>query len=119
MATALFAGVAVGVAVGIALVSRSGRRRPPPPPPAVTAADLSRRVLEVATSAAVVVDPSDDVVLANPAARRMGVVRGGRLVVADLRRLARDARRAGSRSRSPRTPRRWSSPATSRCCWTT
>ena len=46
-------------------------------------------------SAAVVLDPADEVVLANPAARRMGVVRGGRVVVDDLRRLARAARRDG------------------------
>ena len=46
-------------------------------------------------SAAVVVDPADEVVLANPAARRMGVVRGGRVVVDELRRLARAARRDG------------------------
>ena len=107
MATALFAGVAVGVAVGIALVARSDRRyRPPPAPePAVAAAVLSRRVLEVSTSAAVVLDPSDEVVLANPAARRMGVVRGGRVVVAELRRLARDARRDGEpRSATVDTP---------------
>ncbi|HEX6756159.1 MAG TPA: ATP-binding protein [Mycobacteriales bacterium] len=97
VATALFAGVAVGVAVGMGLVARFGRRpaAPPLPDPAVAAAALSRRVLEVTTSAAVVLDPSDDVVLANPAARRMGVVRGGRVVVAELRRLARDARREG------------------------
>lgn len=101
MATALFAGVAVGVAVGIALVARSDRRHAAPsvPEPAVAAAVLSRRVLEVTTSAAVVLDPADEVVLANPAARRMGVVRSGRVVVADLRRLARDARRDGE----PRT----------------
>ena len=55
-------------------------------------------------SAAVVLDPADEVVLANPAARRMGVVRGGRVVVDDLRRLARAARRdgeAGTRSSTP------------------
>ena len=46
-------------------------------------------------SAAVVLDPADEVVLANPAARQMGVVRGGRVVVDDLRRLARAARRDG------------------------
>ena len=46
-------------------------------------------------SAAVVLDPSDEVVLANPAARQMGVVRGGRVVVDELRRLARSARRDG------------------------
>jgi two-component system sensor histidine kinase SenX3 len=56
---------------------------------------LARRVLEVMGTAAVVLDPADEVVLANPAARQMGVVRGGRVVVEDLRRLARAARRDG------------------------
>jgi two-component system sensor histidine kinase SenX3 len=46
-------------------------------------------------TAAVVLDPADEVVLANPAARQMGVVRGGRVVVDDLRRLARVARQEG------------------------
>ncbi|MFL6127635.1 MAG: sensor histidine kinase [Mycobacteriales bacterium] len=55
---------------------------------------LARRVLEVMGAAAVVVDPADEVVLANPAARQMGVVRGGR-VVDELLRLARAARRDG------------------------
>jgi two-component system sensor histidine kinase SenX3 len=101
VATALFVGVSVGVVIGMVLVARSDRRHPPAPAPepAVAAAALSRRVLEVTTSAAVVLDPSDDVVLSNPAARRMGVVRGGRVVVAELRQLARDARRDGA----PRT----------------
>ena len=55
----------------------------------------ARRGLEVRGPAAGVLDPADEVVLANPAARQMGVVRGGRVVVDDLRRLARAARRDG------------------------
>ena len=74
--------------------------------PQVASPDLSRRVLEVMRCGAVVLDPGDEVVLANPAARAMGVLRGGRLLVDDLRRLARTARRDGeSRQAVVDTPR--------------
>jgi len=55
-------------------------------------AELARRMLEVIRHGAVVVDSSGDVVLANAAARGMAVVRGGRLAVDDLRRLADEVR---------------------------
>jgi two-component system sensor histidine kinase SenX3 len=100
VAAALLVGAAAGVLVALLLV---GRREPAPapapavvPPTAETAPPaLARRVLEVMGTAAVVLDPADEVVLANPAARHMGVVRGGRVVIDDLRRLARAARRDG------------------------
>jgi two-component system sensor histidine kinase SenX3 len=100
VAAALLVGAAAGVLVALLLI---GRRAAVPPAAAVAApvpaeaapAALARRVLEVMGSAAVVLDPADEVVLANPAARHMGVVRGGRVVVDDLRRLARAARRDG------------------------
>ena len=97
VAAALLVGAAVGVAVALLL---AGRREPPPaaapaPSPEATPPALARRVLEVMGAAAVVLDPADEVVLANPAARRTGVVRGGRVVIDDLRRLARAARRDG------------------------
>jgi two-component system, OmpR family, sensor histidine kinase SenX3 len=98
VAAALLAGLAAGI--GIGLVVRARRTTLAPAPPVVTheviaPAALARRVLEVMQDAAVVLDGSDDVVLANPAARRMGVVRGGRVVVDELRRLARAARHDG------------------------
>jgi two-component system, OmpR family, sensor histidine kinase SenX3 len=101
VAAALLVGAAAGVLVALLLI---GRREPVPPaaplpvrePPAETTSPaLARRVLEVMGAAAVVLDPADEVVLANPAARQMGVVRGGRVVIDDLRRLARAARRDG------------------------
>jgi two-component system sensor histidine kinase SenX3 len=101
---ALLLGVAAGVAGALAVCRRAAGRAPVAParepevgvvPPA-----LARRVLEVMGAAAVVVDPADEVVLANPAARRMGVVRGGRVVVDELRRLARAARRDGQPRRA-------------------
>jgi two-component system sensor histidine kinase SenX3 len=101
VAAALVVGAAVGVLVAVLLTAR--RRAAPPPqvaaPPVARVEPvpptLGRRVLEVMGTAAVVLDPADEVVLANPAARRMGVVRGGRVVIDDLRRLARAARRDG------------------------
>ena len=99
IAAALVVGLVAGLLVAVLLMNR---RHPVPPAPAVPtpvpdAAPplLARRVLEVMHSAAVVLDPAGEVVLANPAARQMGVVRGGRVVVEDLHRLARAARRDG------------------------
>jgi two-component system, OmpR family, sensor histidine kinase SenX3 len=98
VAAALLLGLAAGVAVALAVTRRAAPAPAPGPAPgdagtAETA--LVRRVLEVMGTAAVVVDPDGEVVLANPAARQMGVVRGGRVVVDQLRRLARAARRDG------------------------
>jgi two-component system sensor histidine kinase SenX3 len=96
VAAALLAGLVAGGLLAYVLVTRRSRAESgggaEPVPPATV---LSRRVLEVMRSAAVVVDPDDEVVLANPAARRMGVVRGGRVAVDELGRLARAARRDG------------------------
>jgi two-component system sensor histidine kinase SenX3 len=99
VAAALLVGAGAGVLVAVLLIGRRAAV-PPPATPAPLAVEpvpptLARRVLEVMGSAALVLDPADEVVLANPAARRMGVVRGGRLVVDDLRRLAGSARRDG------------------------
>jgi two-component system sensor histidine kinase SenX3 len=96
VAAALLIGAAVGVLVGLLLTSRRAPVPPPAAPPVEPAPPaLARRVLEVMGTGAVVLDPADEVVLANPAARQMGAVRGGRVVIDDLRRLARAARRDG------------------------
>jgi two-component system sensor histidine kinase SenX3 len=101
VAAALVVGAVVGVLVAFLLIGRRPASPPaapaqvPDPVPDPIRPTLARRVLEVMHSAAVVLDPADEVVLANPAARHMGVVRGGRVVVEDLRRLARAARRDG------------------------
>jgi two-component system sensor histidine kinase SenX3 len=95
---ALLAGLAVGVAVTLVASRRHRPKRTVPPaarPVPSAAEELSRRVLEVMRAGALVLDSADEVVLANSAARRMGVVRGGRLVVDEMRRLARSARRSG------------------------
>jgi two-component system sensor histidine kinase SenX3 len=101
IAAALVVGLVAGLLVAVLLMNRRHPVTPAPaapvPTPAPDAAPplLARRVLEVMHSAAVVLDPAGEVVLANPAARQMGVVRGGRVVVEDLHRLARAARRDG------------------------
>jgi two-component system sensor histidine kinase SenX3 len=99
VAAALLVGAAVGVLVAVLLTGRRAALVPTPPPAAPPTepvpSTLARRVLEVMGTAAVVLDPADEVVLANPAARHMGVVRAGRVVVDDLRRAARAARRDG------------------------
>jgi two-component system sensor histidine kinase SenX3 len=105
-AAALLAGLLIGAAVAYALGRGAGRRAAraatvqpvPARPPSALTAELARRMVEVTRHGAVVVDAADDVVLANAAARGMGVVRGGRLAVDDLRRLA-DAARAADEQR--------------------
>jgi two-component system, OmpR family, sensor histidine kinase SenX3 len=97
IAAALLVGAVAGIVVAVLLIGRRAAVPPAAPAPATEPVPptLARRVLEVMGSAVVVLDPADEVVLANPAARQMGVVRGGRVVVEDLRRLARAARRDG------------------------
>ena len=108
---ALLVGLVAGVAVALAVTRRAAGPEPAPgsvpePMAGIAPPALARRVLEVMGSAAVVVGPADEVVLANPAARQMGVVRGGRVVVDELRRLARAARRDGEpRQATVDTPR--------------
>jgi two-component system sensor histidine kinase SenX3 len=94
---ALLAGAAIGAVVvgGFTYrVRRTHRAVVPSPavPPIPLSEDLARRSLETLRAALVVVDPSDEVVLANPAAHRMGVVRDRRISHGTLRTLARQAR---------------------------
>ena len=99
---ALLVGVAVGAVAVTAIVvggfAHRGRRRARAAAPTRVVApmplseDLARRSLETLRAALVVVDPSDEVVLANPAAHRMGVVRDRRISHGTLRTLVRQAR---------------------------
>jgi two-component system sensor histidine kinase SenX3 len=90
-AIALAAGLVIGALAAFAM-RRPAQPAPVPAAPTANAATLGRRMLEVIRHGAVVVDASGEVVLANAAARTMGVVRGGRLSVDELRRLADLAR---------------------------
>jgi two-component system, OmpR family, sensor histidine kinase SenX3 len=98
---------AVGVLLGAALVLVVARLRTPSTapvpagrpvaaPPAVTPPWLGD-VLDVLRGGAVVLDPDDEVLLANPAARTLGLVRGRRLAVPELARLAQESRADGER----------------------
>jgi two-component system sensor histidine kinase SenX3 len=102
----LVLGLAVGVALGVlaaalVVLLLRGRRAERAaavsdvPAPIRLDLDLSRRSVEALSTALVVLDLTDDVVLANPAARRLGVVRDGRIAHNALRMIARQARRAG------------------------
>jgi two-component system sensor histidine kinase SenX3 len=58
---------------------------------------LARRLFDLMDPAVVIVDVDDAVLLANPAARGLGIVRGTRLNVPALLELAGQVRRSGSR----------------------
>ncbi len=101
---ALVTGLVVGAVVAAALVLLA--RRPAadaeravvePDTGAAREAQLARRLLDLMDPAVLVLDVDDAVVLANPAARGLGIVRDRRLLVPELLRLVRDVR--GGRSR--------------------
>jgi signal transduction histidine kinase len=69
-----------------------------------TEASLARRLLDLMDPAVVVIDTDDSVLLANPAARALGIVRGTRLLVPDLLEVARLVRGEGSRRTDVRLP---------------
>jgi two-component system sensor histidine kinase SenX3 len=65
---------------------------------------LARRLLDLMDPAVVLLDVHDSVVLANPAARSMGIVRGNRLLVPGLVTVAHEVRRAGPRRSDVQLP---------------
>ena len=71
---------------------------------ALPEAALARRLLDLMDPAVVIVDVDDAVLLANPSARAMGIVRGTRLLAPDLLALARTVRSGGSRRTDVRLP---------------
>ena len=94
-------GVLAGVLVTVAFLS--ARHRSAEEPERVDVGyDVGRRVLELMEPGAVVVDSEDAVVLANAAARGLGVVRGRELAVPHLIRLAATVRRSGQRQEDVR-----------------
>jgi two-component system sensor histidine kinase SenX3 len=93
-ASALIA-LAVGVAAGLAFrwSERERAKAEPQAEPLVPSGVAG--VLQVLRSSAVLLDPSDAVVKASPAAHAMGLVRGQRLVTEELTGIARQVRRDG------------------------
>jgi len=102
---ALVVGLLVGGVVGalaISAIRRDGGQPRPDAPvrPGAAGRDdaqLARRLLDLMDPAVVIVGADDAVVLANPAARTLGVVRGSRLTVAELLTEAHRVRTGGSR----------------------
>ncbi|MGR7024080.1 sensor histidine kinase [Geodermatophilus sp. URMC 62] len=100
---ALVTGLVVGAVVAAAVVLLVRRPAGHPertagePDGAAREAQLARRLLDLMDPAVLVLDVDDAVVLANPAARGLGIVRDHRLLVPELLRLVRDVRGGGSR----------------------
>ena len=105
---ALVVGLVLGGVVATTVILRS---RTDPGEPG-TGADvmalpesaLARRLLDLMDPAVVLVDTDDAVLLANPAARALGIVRGSRLTVPALLGLVQEVRNAGSRRVDVRLP---------------
>ncbi|RBY93033.1 cell wall metabolism sensor histidine kinase WalK [Blastococcus sp. TF02A-30] len=104
---ALVVGLVLGAAAAVTVLLRSrgevGGPRPDPVVPLPEAA-MARRLLDLMDPAVVVVDADEAVLLANPAARALGIVRGNRLLVPELLHLARGVRSGGSRRGDVRLP---------------
>ncbi|WP_199522053.1 sensor histidine kinase [Geodermatophilus marinus] len=95
---ALVVGLVVGgalVATVLLLHARPGPRPPAPLPAPPPEAVLARRLVDLMDPAVVLLDAADVVVLANRAARGLGIVRDTRLVVPELLEIARAARDGG------------------------
>jgi two-component system sensor histidine kinase SenX3 len=104
---ALVVGLLLGGVVAATVILRFRHDPGAAPDAAVVAlpeAALARRVLDLMDPAVVFVDVDDAVLLANPSARAMGIVRGTRLLVPDLLALARTVRSGGSRRLDVRLP---------------
>jgi two-component system sensor histidine kinase SenX3 len=103
---ALVAGLVIGLLLALS-VARARRRpvheggvgRASDPSAARPESDaaLSRRLVDLMDPAVVLVGPDDAVLLANPSARALGILRGDRLLVPGLVEVARDVQLRGSR----------------------
>ncbi|PWW22656.1 two-component system sensor histidine kinase SenX3 [Geodermatophilus normandii] len=92
---------ALGVAVGVLLARRGAERADRAGDDggrdAAAEALLARRLLDLMDPAVLLLDKDDAVVVANPTARGLGIVRDRRLVVPALQDLVREVRRWGNR----------------------
>ncbi len=109
-------GLLVGGAVG-ALIARARNRATDPasfedppeylpgsPTPVDDETVLARRLLDLMDPAVVLLDLYDSVLLANPSARALGIVRGTRLLVPGLVAVAHEVRKHGSRRSDVQLP---------------
>src|SRR3712207_5033574 len=104
---ALVVGLVLGGAVVATVILRFPRADGAEPDSSVSAlpeALFARRLLDLMDPAVVLVDVDESVLLANPAARALGIVRGDRLLVPDLLSLVQDVRTGGARRADVRLP---------------
>ena len=105
---ALLVGLAVGAggatAVLLARLKATRGRVPATVPLEPSEAALARRLVDLMDPAVVLLDADDVLLLANPAARALGIVRDTRLLVPELLQLALEVRTGGSRRRDVRLP---------------
>jgi two-component system sensor histidine kinase SenX3 len=105
---ALLVGLALGAAGATVVLSvrlRAARNAVPAHPPLEPSEPaLARRLVDLMDPAVVLLDADDVPVLANPAARALGIVRDTRLLVPELLQLALEVRTGGSRRRDVRLP---------------
>jgi two-component system sensor histidine kinase SenX3 len=103
---ALLAGVVIGLLLALTVararhrtVDDGGSRLRSDPPDTRTDSDaaLSRRLVDLMDPAVVLLGPDDAVLLANPSARALGILRGDRLLVPGLVDVARTVQVSGSR----------------------
>jgi two-component system, OmpR family, sensor histidine kinase SenX3 len=95
VSAAALVALATGAAGGLAFRWSERERRAPAPEPEPLMPPGAAAVLQVLRSSAVLLDPSDAVVKASPAAHALGIVRGTRLVSDELVQMARQVRRDG------------------------
>jgi two-component system sensor histidine kinase SenX3 len=102
---ALTAGLVIGLLLALTVVRArlrpvdeggSGLRVAQPVSRVDSDAALSRRLVDLMDPAVVLVGPDDAVLLANPSARALGILRGDRLVVPGLVEVARSVQVGGS-----------------------
>ncbi|MGY1698903.1 sensor histidine kinase [Geodermatophilus sp. SYSU D00766] len=94
----LVAGAVLGAVVALVIRRRSAAEPAEADPgDAAREAALARRLLDLMDPAVLILDKDDAVVVANPTARALGVVRDRRLLVPALQGLVREVHTAGSR----------------------
>jgi two-component system sensor histidine kinase SenX3 len=104
---ALVVGLVLGGIVAATVLLRYPRADGAAPDAAIAAlpeAALARRLVDLMDPAVVLVDVDESVLLANPAARALGIVGGTRLLVPDLLALVHDVSAGGSRRADVRLP---------------
>jgi signal transduction histidine kinase len=105
---ALVVGLVLGGTVAVTVVLGSRRTfdgaAPDPQVVPLPEAAMARRLLDLMDPAVLVVDVDDAVLLANPAARALGIVRGTRLLVPELLDLTHVVHSGGGRRTDVRLP---------------